>query len=327
MSKDAGDKDLHWADEAEAIRSNKPLKLLLFMLKAMPAFLVHAVCYPVAFFYLIFSPHARKDALDYQKQLKEFSGGKVPLIVSPYRQILNFSLCVLEKMEGWLGKVKFSRISYQNDDIQELLERLRRGESAFLITSHLGNMELMRSLQEYNTQLCGREVPVVIIMNMSVSAQFTQTLKELNPHFSMNVVDADNIGPDSMIYLQEEAEKGALIVVAADRTSAQNRNKVIMKPFLGKSAPFPYGVFLITALMKLPLYYMFGMRSHLSIFNPKYNVHIEKSNVDFNCPRSEREKQIENCCGEFVSKLEKFCMMYPYQWYNFFNFWNQVEEK
>ena len=55
MSKDAGDKDLHWADEAEAIRSNKPLKLLLFMLKAMPAFLVHAVCYPVAFFYLIFS--------------------------------------------------------------------------------------------------------------------------------------------------------------------------------------------------------------------------------------------------------------------------------
>ena len=327
MSKDAGDKDLHWADEAEAIRSNKPLKLLLFMLKAMPAFLVHAVCYPVAFFYLIFSPHARKAALNYQKQLKEFSGGKVPLIVSPYRQILNFSLCVLEKMEGWLGKVKFSRISYQDDDIQELLERLRRGESAFLITSHLGNMELMRSLQEYNTQLCGREVPVVIIMNMSVSAQFTQTLKELNPHFSMNVVDADNIGPDSMIYLQEEAEKGALIVVAADRTSAQNRNKVIMKPFLGKSAPFPYGVFLITALMKLPLYYMFGMRSHLSIFNPKYNVHIEKSNVDFNCPRSEREKQIENCCGEFVSKLEKFCMMYPYQWYNFFNFWNQVEEK
>ena len=327
MSKDAGDKDLHWADEAEAIRSNKPLKLLLFMLKAMPAFLVHAVCYPVAFFYLIFSPHARKAALNYQKQLKEFSGGKVPLIVSPYRQILNFSLCVLEKMEGWLGKVKFSRISYQDDDIQELLERLRRGESAFLITSHLGNMELMRSLQEYNTQLCGREVPVVIIMNMSVSAQFTQTLKELNPHFSMNVVDADNIGPDSMIYLQEEAEKGALIVVAADRTSAQNRNKVIMKSFLGKPAPFPYGVFLITALMKLPLYYMFGMRSHLSICNPKYNVHIEKSNVDFNCPRSEREKQIENCCGEFVSKLEKFCMMYPYQWYNFFNFWNQVEEK
>ncbi|MCR4631703.1 MAG: hypothetical protein K5786_08725 [Treponema sp.] len=327
MSKDAGDKDLHWADEAEAIRSNKPLKLLLFLFKIMPTFLVHLLCYPVSFFYFLCSGNARAAARQYQKQLREFSGGKVPAVISGYHQILNFSLCVLEKMEGWLGKVKFSRISYQDDDIQELLERLRRGESAFLITSHLGNMELMRSLQEYNTQLCGREVPVVIIMNMSVSAQFTQTLKELNPHFSMNVVDADNIGPDSMIYLQEEAEKGALIVVAADRTSAQNRNKVIMNPFLGKPAPFPYGVFLITALMKLPLYYMFGMRSHLSIFNPKYNVHIEKSQVDFNCPRSEREKQIENCCGEFVSKLEKFCMMYPYQWYNFFNFWNQVEEK
>lgn len=317
----------HWSEEKEVISSNKPLKYLLHLLKYFPRFFVHSLIFPVGFFYYIFSKHARIVCSIYQKQLQEFTDNKIPKKISPYKQIVSFCLCVLEKMEGWLGKVKFSRISYQDDDIQELLERLRRGESAFLITSHLGNMELMRSLQEYNTQLCGREVPVVIIMNMSVSAQFTQTLKELNPHFSMNVVDADNIGPDSMIYLQEEAEKGALIVVAADRTSAQNRNKVIMKSFLGKPAPFPYGVFLITALMKLPLYYMFGMRSHLSIFNPKYNVHIEKSNVDFNCPRSEREKQIENCCGEFVSKLEKFCMMYPYQWYNFFNFWNQVEEK
>ncbi|MCR4578932.1 MAG: hypothetical protein K5681_01150 [Treponema sp.] len=323
MSEQEKESDVHWADEKEAISSNKPLKLLLFMFKTIPTFLVHAVCYPVTFFFLIFSPHAKRDALIYQKRLKEFSGGKVPRKISPYRQLLNFSLCVLEKMEGWLGKVNYNRIRYEDDDIEELLGLLREGKGAILLTSHLGNMELMRSLQDYNTQLCGREVPVVIIMDMNVSAQFTQTLKELNPNYSMNVVEASNIGPDSMIYLEEEAEKGALIVIAGDRTSAQNRDKVIRKSFLGKEADFPYGVFLIPALMKIPLYYMFGMRSHMSIFKPKYNVHIEKSLVDFNCPRSEREARISDCCGEFVSKLEKFCMMYPYQWYNFFNFWKE----
>ena len=86
------EKTIHWADEAEAIKSNRPLKVLLFLFKIMPAFLVHSLCYPVAFFYLIFSPHARKDARLYQKQLKEFTGGKVPHRVSGYRQILNFSL-------------------------------------------------------------------------------------------------------------------------------------------------------------------------------------------------------------------------------------------
>ena len=323
MLKEAQESNVHWADEAEAIKSNKPLKFLLILFKIMPEFLIHLFCYPVAFFFFLFTPHARYDARNYQKRLKEYTGGKVPFRVSAFQQILSFSLCVLEKMEGWLGKVRFDRINYQDDDIEDILNCLRKGNGALLLTSHLGNMELLRSLQDYNTQLCGRVVPVVIVMDMKVSAQFSQTMKEINPNYSLNVVDSSNIGPDSMIYLQEQAEQGALIVIAGDRTSAQNREKVIVKDFLGKPADFPYGVFLLLALMKMPVYFMFGMRSRMSIFNPKYNVHIEKSKVDFNCPRSERDARIKECCGEFVEKLEKFCKLYPYQWYNFFNFWNQ----
>lgn len=311
----------HWSEEKEAIKSSKPLKLVLFLLKRIPSFLVHFICYPVAFFYLIFSSRVRKFARGYQKQLKEFTGGKVPHKIRAYRQILNFSLCLSEKMEGWLGKVSFDRISLQNDDIDDLVERLKAGKSAILMASHLGNMELMRSMQDYLTGLCGRKVPVLIIMDMNMSANFTQTLKEINPDYSENVLDASNFSPDSILLIQEFAEKGALIVAAGDRTSINHREKSLVKSFLGRPAKFPYGVFLIPALVKLPVYFMFGMRSKMSAFNPQYNIYIEKSKVDFNCPRAERENRIEECCGEFVEKLQKFCIMYPYQWYNFFNFW------
>ncbi|MBP5519705.1 MAG: hypothetical protein J6X84_03895 [Treponema sp.] len=321
MEHSSEEQDIHWADEAEAIKTNKPLKFVLILFKIMPTFLIHALSIPVAFFFFIFSSHARRAARSYQKQLRKFTGGKIPSKISGYTQIINFTLCVLEKMEGWLGKVRFDRINYQKDDVSEVIDLLRQGKGVLLITSHLGNMELLRSLQNYNTELCGREVPVVIIMDMNVSEQFTKTMKEINPDYSMNVVDASNVGPDSMIYISEQAEKGALIVVAGDRTSAQNRQKIIRKSFLGKEASFPYGVFLLTSLLKLPTFYMFGMRSRLSIFSPKYNVHIEKSLIDFNGPRSEREARISECCGEYAKKLEKFCLMYPYQWYNFFNFW------
>ena len=167
------------------------------------------------------------------------------------------------------------------------------------------------------------QVPVVIIMDINMSANFSQTLKEINPDYSMNVIDASNFGPESTVYLEEQAEQGALIVAAGDRTAVHNRDKVIKKPFLGREAPFPYGVFLIPALLKLPVYFMFGMRSRMSIFNPKYEIYIEKSNVDFNCARKERDGRITECCGEFVEKLERMAIKYPYQWYNFFNFWNQ----
>lgn len=311
----------HWSEEKEAIKSNRPLKLVLFLLKKLPSFLVHSICYPVSLFYLIFSTRVRRFARSYQKQLREFTEGRVPPKIRAYRQILNFSLCLVEKMEGWLGKVSFDRVSLQNDDIGDLMERLKCGESAVLMASHLGNMELMRSMQDYLTGLCGRKVPVLIIMDMNMSANFTQTLKEINPGYSTNVLDASNFGPDSILLIQEFAEQGGLIVAAGDRTSIHHREKSIVKSFLGREAKFPYGVFLIPALVKLPVYFMFGMRSKMSIFNPQYNIHIEKSKVDFNCKRTERETRINECCSEFVETLQKFCIMYPYQWYNFFNFW------
>ena len=321
MTDSSFDDKTHWSEEKEVIKSNRPLKLVLFLLKKLPSFLVHSVCYPVSLFYLIFSSRVRRFARSYQKQLREFTEGRVPPKIRAYRQILNFSLCLVEKMEGWLGKVSFDRVSLQNDDITDLVERLKNGQSAVLMASHLGNMELMRSMQDYVTGLCGRKVPVLIIMDMNMSANFTQTLKEINPDYSANVLDASNFSPDSILLIQEFAEQGSLIVAAGDRTSINHREKSLTKSFLGREAKFPYGVFLIPALVKLPVYFMFGMRSKMSVFNPKYNIHIEKSSVDFNCPRTEREKRIDACCSEFVEKLQKFCIMYPYQWYNFFNFW------
>ena len=311
----------HWADNQEVIKTNKPLKFLLVLLKYTPGFMVRFLIYPVTFFYFLFVKRARKAAIQYQKQLREFTGRKIPPHISAYRQMVSFSLCVVEKMEGWLGKIKFDRIQYQNDDITDILEQLKAGKGALIITSHLGNMELLRSLSDYNEQLVGRAVPVYVVMDMKVNNNFTDTLRTVNPKFSFNVINSTEFGPDAMVTLIDAVEEGALVVIAGDRTSANEREKTLKLNFLGKEAEFPYGVFLMPFLMKVPVYFMFGLRSKLSVFNPKHNVYIEKCHVNFDCARSERENHIVLCCGEFIAKLEKFCILYPYQWYNFFDFW------
>ena len=311
----------HWADEKEVIKTNKPLKLALILIKFIPGFLVRALIFPIAFFYFLVSKTARECSVEYQKQLREFTGRKIPARISSYRQILSFAFCIVEKMEGWLGKIKFDKIQYQNDDINDIISLLRSGKGALLITSHLGNMELLRSLSDYNEQLVGREVPVYVFMDVKLNNNFSETLKSINPKFSFHVINSEEIGPDSMVNLMDAVENGALVVISGDRTSANERDKVIRVNFLGKEASFPYGVFLIPFLLKVPVYFMFGLRSKLSLFDSKQNVYIEKCHINFDCPRSEREHNIIMCCGEFVSKLEKFCILYPYQWYNFFKFW------
>jgi len=54
-------------------------------------------------------------------------------------------------------------------------------------------------------------------------------------------------------------------------------------------------------------------------------MHVHKTGIAFDCPRAERETRIKRLCGEYVALLEKYCIMYPLQWYNFFNFWVEDE--
>ena len=91
MTESPFDDKTHWSEEKEAIKTNKPLKIILFLLKSLPSALVHTICYPIAFFYLIFASHARKFARAYQKQLREFTNGRVPHRISAFRQILKTS--------------------------------------------------------------------------------------------------------------------------------------------------------------------------------------------------------------------------------------------
>lgn len=324
--KNIQENELHWADEKEELRTSFPLKLLVFLFKILPAFLVRLLIYPISFFYLIFSKRARNESKTYQENLQIYTNGQIPKKISPYKQIVSFSLCLLEKIQGWLNQINFNRIEYQNDDIDELINQLKENKGAILITSHQGNMELLRSFADKNKQLVGHDVPVVAIMETSVTKKFNDTLSSINPKASTNLIEPSSIGPDTICTLIDYIEKGAFVVIAGDRTSAHSRGKFLTKNFLGKPAPFPYGTFLIPFLIKAPVYYMFGLRSKTSIFSPKYKVYIEKSHINLECSRAERDNNISLLCSEYVQKIEKFCKLYPYQWYNFFNFWNFSEK-
>ena len=109
------EKTKHWADEEEVIKTNRPLKLVLQLFKIFPSGFVRFCAYPVSFFYLIFSPRARTEALLYQNHLRAHFGSDIPKKISPFHQILSFAFCVLEKFEGWLGKVDLNSVEFPSN--------------------------------------------------------------------------------------------------------------------------------------------------------------------------------------------------------------------
>ncbi|MBP5156651.1 MAG: glycosyltransferase family 2 protein [Treponema sp.] len=315
-------KDLqHWSQKKELAHSDLPLLLLILLVKILPFPLLSCIVALVGLFYTVFSRQTREEALRYQNQLIAFSKESPLRRPNAYAQITSFALCLTEKVAAWSGKASLNTVIFHDDDVVKLKQQLSEGKGAMIISSHLGNMELLRCLASYGETGVGRKVPVTAIMDMQVSPHFSKTLGRMNSRYQMDIIASSDIGIDSMERLQQTLEDGGLVVIAGDRTSASSPERSIGVPFLGKEAPFPYGAFLLASMLCVPVYFVFSLRQKGTFFRPKYNMFVKESGISFDCPRKERKLRAESLCRQFAGLMERYCLEYPLQWYNFFDFW------
>jgi predicted LPLAT superfamily acyltransferase len=326
MRDDAG-RITHWSEYKEATVTYLPSKLLLIMFKILPIIVLRILVFPIGFIFWIISGRGRTESRRYLDKIKavledEKQGKKPPL--NSLSHICSFALNVVEKVESWGGKVSLDRIHFQDDSINELRADLEAEKGVLLITSHLGNAELLRALAVSNQTGVSRDVPVNGIADFSVSTFFNRMLNELDPRSMLRLISVYDIGPETIILLQERLAAGELVVIAGDRTSANSRKKYFTIPFLKEDAPFAYGPFLLAALLNVPSYFVFGLRQKDISLSSQYDMHVHKMPVSFDCSRRERGGRMEEAARFYAGLLEGYCKQHPYQWYNIYNYWAEL---
>ena len=314
-----------WASKKEVVKTSFPIYFTLLLMKNLPKFLTDFIVLCVAFFFYVFNKNARQECKRFQKQLKNYKPDAIKKI-SPYKQISAFAITFVEKMECWVKPKPTVKLTFCDDDVQELIDHLNSGKGAMLLVSHLGNAEIFRNLANNNDIYLNREIPISVLMDLDSTSHFTNTLKKVNPEFVQNIIDINHINPGTIDILSETIEQGGLVVCAADRVSKYNENKIVKCSFLGKEASWPYGVYLIPMLLKSPVYYVSGYRTRDVAFDRKYEFHVKKSSIDTNCKRNIRETNIQKLCFEYVQELEEHCIKHPFQWFNFYDFWKNSQE-
>jgi len=317
---------LHWSQHNEQAAGFWQLQFLLILFKIFPVFILRVIAFPVGFFYFLFSKRGRTES-------KRFLQKAAPLISEPktakkcrsrfgsLRHIISFSLTVVEKLQAWGDRFPLNKVHFQDDDIKELIGELESGKGVFLIFSHLGNMELLRGLLSYGKTGVSRKIPFTAIMDLKANVHFNRILKELNPQSDMDVISGDDISPYTAVLLEEKIASGGMVVFAGDRTSVDGKNRMI--PFLGKEAPFSSGIFYMTALVNAPVYFVFCLRRKELSLKPEYDMHVHKSPLSFDCARKERLIRSSLLADSFAALLEGYCKEQPFQWYNFFDFWQE----
>ena len=319
---------VHWSQQKEKTAGYWHVKFTLYLFKFFPVIILRILAFPVGFFYFLFSKNSRNLSKYYLEKAASFANDskvvkKCRSFFAPLRHIVSFSLTLIEKIETWSGRFPFKNINFQNDDIVELIKDMENKRGVFLITSHLGNVELLRGLAGFNRTGVSRPVPITAIIDKNVSKNFTRMLNELNPRSTLDIINAQEIGPDTASLLEEKLAAGEIVTIAGDRTAAGSPEKNLMIPFLGEEAPFSPGNFYLAVLLNAPVYFIFALRRGELSINPKYDMFVHKSKISRlqSLTKKERLIQCHEMVRSYAALLETHCKNHPFQWYNFYDFW------
>ncbi len=292
--------------------SSSLLMVVLYFYRLGGRWLCRKLMLIVIAWYWLFAVTARQASLAYLRQLHQFAGARSPFISAPswlhsYRHFMNFGECILDKMEGWLGDVPEQKLKLFGD--QHFREAYQKG--TLMVVSHFGNIELFRAIKAEHPQ------KVTILVYQKNATEFNRFLKRLNDQVDVNLISVDELGLETAILLEEKLKQGEWVIIAADRTPVDS-DRVQHLAFLGREATWPQGAWILASLLKVPVLVVFCYRHQ-----QQFEVHVHKIADVVNLPRKDRLHAMQQVTGRYVALLEQHCLRAPYQWFNFYHFWNK----
>jgi predicted LPLAT superfamily acyltransferase len=304
----------HWASKKER-GSVYGIQFLLFLYRMFGKLVFKIVLTPVMVYFYLTGRNARQAIWQFFDNLDAHQGLPkktfLTKFVAGFKVFFSFGLAIVDKFDAWLGKVKFEDIDLIAD---EHYKELSSGKGGIILSGHLGNMEVCRAVfsQEDHKR------PLNIITYIDHAKSFNKILKSLDPDSYISFIHIDQFGPDDSIRLKQKVENGELIVIFADRISVNNPNSANYVSFLGKDAAFPIGPFALASVMECPIFTIFCLKE-----KGRYKAYIEKLSDTVKVARKDRNAYFIKLTERFALQLEKYAKIAPYQWYNFFDFWQK----
>ena len=113
--------------------------------------------------------------------------------------------------------------------------------------------------------------------------------------------------------IRSALERNEIICMTGDRYI--KNSKYLTQVLLAKEARFPEGPFLLALKLKVPVLFVYVMKER----NSHYHLYARNPNV--------RYKDVNELLKSYVKNLEWILSKYPFQWFNYFDFWETNESQ
>lgn len=277
------------------------LRLIVWVALRLGRSTARALLYPVCVYFLFFSPRPRRASRDYLGRVL----GRKPGPADLFRHYYSFAACALDRV--FLLNDQINRFDIQVHGEEIVRDILRQGSGCILFGAHFGSFEVLRTI--------GRQEPdlrVSFVMYEENARKIGSVLNAINPRLAMDVIALGK--PDSLIEAQTRLDNGHFVGILADRVL--NAEEQRRRDFLGAPATFPLGPFRMAALLQRPVVLMFGVYRG----GRRYDIFFERFPAGDDHTAGGRE-QADRAMTHYVERLESHCRMAPFNWFNFYDFW------
>jgi predicted LPLAT superfamily acyltransferase len=302
------------ADNAWRRQPERGSRLLLFWMAFLSLRLGRRfgrlMLHVIAGYYFLFAPRARRWMRRYLRRAL----GREPRARDRFRHVLSFATSIHDRVYLLADRSALFQVTISGE--AQMRAVLARGHGAVLLGAHVGNFEIVRI-----TGALRAGVTVTMAMYPGNARKLNAMLRALAP--GSNPPEFIEVGQlDSMLRIRERLDQGALIGMLADRRFDSDEASIPVT-FLGTAARFPLGPMRIAAALAAPVVFICGLYQG----GNRYHVVFEPLADFATIARSERAAAIEAAVRRYVELLEQCCRSDPYNWYNFYDFWEEGDPK
>ena len=253
----------------------------------------------IIFYFIIFAPKATAASWQYSRRIlkKSFfrSLGHV------YMHFFNFGKVLLDKLALNAGMTDKYALEFEH--YQRFLSLINSGVGVVLIGAHIGNWQAGSAFfGKY-----GKKIHIVMFDAEHEKIKAHLEKNSVDKNFNIISTNGDTI--DALIQMKVALNNGEYVCFNGDRFI--DSSSVIEKEFIGGKVSLPKGPFLIAQKCRVPVVFYFAVRDKKMSY--KFYFFEFKSNKAYN---------YSDIADNYLSVLELMVQKYPYQWFNFFKYWN-----
>ncbi|NEV63477.1 acyl-CoA synthetase [Thiorhodococcus minor] len=264
------------------------------------------VLHGIALYFLAFAHKARRASRDYLRRALKHD----PTLAERYLHIFTFAATIHDRVYLLNDRLQHFDIEIQGEPL--IADHVASGKGALLFGGHIGSFEVIRAL--------GRSQPdlrIALAMYEKNTRRLNAILAAINPEAQPDLIALGN--PSAILGIRDRLDEGTLVGVLADRSfKAESCREISL---LGRPAAFPVNAFRMAAALRTRIIFMAGLYRGGNCYGIRFLPIADFAST----PRRDREAAIAEAMERYVAALEQCCQDAPYNWFNFYPFWEAAD--